>query len=238
MNGMLLSPLIGLVAFLYAFVGHAGASGYLALGLSAGMAPAVIKSQALVLNLFVGSLSAFFFTRAGYLKLRPLLWLLLGSVPAAYFAARIPLAPQVYRYMVALALAFAASKLLFQRMEPQKRSLPTGPLLSVLGFGVGLMAGLSGTGGGIFLSPILYLAGYLSLQECSAIAAYFILCNSLAGLAGAGSHALVMPPTAWILAALYGGGMGAWAGSRHLQSRPLRLGLAAVLGLATLKLVL
>jgi uncharacterized membrane protein YfcA len=232
-----LLPLVALSAFLYAFIGHAGASAYLSLGLLAGLGPAAAKGQALMLNLAVAGFSAFFFTRAVKLRWGMLAWLLAGSVPAAIASGGIVVSLPVFRALVAFALAAAALRLvLAPRNEPAK--VPAGPWLLLLGAGLGLLSGLTGVGGGIYLSPILLLAGWADARETAAFAAWFILINSIAGLIGyLGKHPVPRVEPAWAAVAALAGVLGAWQGSRA-PSVNLRRALAGVTVLAALKFLI
>jgi uncharacterized membrane protein YfcA len=232
-----LLPLVALAAFLYAFIGHAGASAYLSLGLLAGLSPAAAKGQALMLNLAVAGFSAAFFTRAVRLRWGMLGWLLAGSVPTAVASGGIVVSLPVFRALVAFALAAAALRLV---LAPRSRpaAVPAGPWLLLLGAGLGLLSGLTGVGGGIYLSPILLLSGWADARETAAIAAWFILINSLAGLAGyLGRHPLPPVLPAWAAVAALAGALGAWQGSRAPAVR-LRRALAGVSALAALKFLL
>jgi uncharacterized protein len=235
-----LLPLVALAAFSYAFVGHAGASAYLSLSLVAGLVPAEAKGQALVMNLAVGAFSAYFFTQATALRWRLLAWLLAGSIPMAFVGGGIIPALPVFRTLVALALAAAAVRLAMPAasIPPALASEPPRRRLLLLGAGLGLLSGLTGVGGGIYLSPILLLTGWAGPLEVAGLAAWFILVNSIAGLGGyLGSHSFPQVEPSWLLVAALAGAFGAWQGSR-VRSVWQRRALAGVVGAAALKFML
>jgi uncharacterized protein len=233
--------LAGLAATLYASVGHAGASGYLAVMALLGVAPATMRPAALVLNVVVACIGTTTFARAGHLRWS-LLWpLLVGSIPAAYLGGTLTLPGTWYRAIVGAVLLASAARLLGTARQPDVA--PTGEpsrlARIILGIGLGLLSGLTGVGGGIFLSPILLALGWANLRITAATSAAFILANSVAGLLGQGvaPHALPTWLLAWVPAVIIGGALGARAGARRLDATTLRRLLAAVLVLAGVKLV-
>ncbi len=239
----LLGPLFGTVAFFYAMAGHGGASGYLALGSMAGLGPTALKGQALALNLLVAGFSAWSFTRAGFLRPKILLPLILFSVPAAYWGARLTLPPSWVKILLGFCLSVAALRLalhpwLVRRAQHTAARPPSTPKLSGLGLGLGVLSGLTGVGGGIYLSPVLILTGWADLKETAAISAWFIWLNSAAGLYGmAKGSGIPTIPMSWILMAGLGGFLGARVGAYQVGAPRLRQVLAGVLVLAAFKLV-
>lgn len=233
-----LLSLVALAAFTYAFVGHAGASAYLSLSLLAGLAPAEAKGQALVMNLAVAGFSAYFFTQAVALRWRLLAWLLAGSVPMAFATGGIVPALPVFKVLVALALAAATVRLLLPASAPVMAEEPPRRRLLLLGALLGLLSGLTGVGGGIYLSPILLLTGWAGPLETAGLAAWFILVNSIAGLGGfLGGHQFPQVDFSWVAVAALAGAFGAWQGSR-VRAVWQRRALAGVTGLAALKFLL
>ena len=241
---ILLALLIFGAAVLYSSVGHAGASGYLAVMALFGLAPEVMKPTALVLNVCVASLGVWRYTRAGQTDLRVLWPLVLGSIPAAFLGAKLHVPPEWYRPLLGLVLIVSAFHFVWtSRRAVAEDAAAKPPLLWVLvltGAAIGLLSGMTGTGGGIFLSPILLWAGWAATRPASGIAATFILANSLSGLVGLGSGIAFLPPL-WPLfaAAAVGGGLiGTQLGTRTLPVPGLRLALSAVLVVAAAKLIL
>lgn len=244
-------PLIALLAagmlaaaFVYASVGHGGASAYIAAMALAGIAPAEMRPVALTLNVIVSSLATWKFWRAGYFRWR-LFWPFAAvSIPFAYLGGAIALPGSVYKVVVGAVLVYAAWPLWRSAAagaEMRAVREPAVPLALAIGAALGLLAGLTGVGGGIFLSPLVLLLGWAGTKQTSAVAAPFILVNSLAGLsAGYVAGTAALPPAIWLLAAavLVGGWLGAEYGSRRFTNPIVRRLLAAVLVLAGAKLIL
>lgn len=239
---LIIAAAILLMAALYSSVGHAGASGYLAVMALAGLAPAVMKPTALMLNILVATLATVRFYRAGYFSWRVLLPFALSSVPFAFVGGALTLPGSVYQKVVGLALLFAAY-MLWRRAAAQAvaeaRPVPL-PAAVALGAVIGLLSGITGVGGGIFLSPILLLAGWAETRQASGVAAAFILVNSLAGLAGHLASVRAVPESIylWGAAAVVGGLVGTELGRRRLATVTLRRVLSAVLVIAGLKMML
>jgi uncharacterized membrane protein YfcA len=230
-----------LAAVLYSSVGHGGASAYLAVMALAGIAPAVMRPTALVLNLFVAAIAAIQFARAGHFSWR-LFWpFALGSIPAAFVGGAIHLPGSLYKQILGAILLFAAVRLV---VEPRVKAAARAPMpiaLAILvGASVGLLSGLTGVGGGIFLSPILLVGGFAEPKPTAAVSATFIWVNSLAGLAGDPVSVALIPPAAlsWGAAAVFGGLLGSTYASRRLPGRTLKRLLAAVLVVAGVKMLL
>ena len=173
-------------ALLYSSVGHAGASAYLALMALFGLPPAVMRPTALVLNILVAGLTSFRYVGAGLFRWRVLWPFLLGAAPFAFFGGSIQVPGEIYRPLVGAVLWLSAARLLWPR-EIRAVTDPHDPpiLIGVLiGIGIGFLSGLTGTGGGIFLSPLLLFLGWSNPKVASGVAAVFILVNSVAGLSG------------------------------------------------------
>jgi uncharacterized protein len=233
--------LIALVAALYSSVGHGGASGYLAaLGLM-GIAPQVMSSTALVLNVGVAFIALLSFASAGHFRWG-LVWpFLVASVPAAFLGGRLALDAKAYYILLGIVLLAAAARLLLPL--PKDAGAERSPIpVWTLGFGsiIGLVSGVVGIGGGIFLSPFLILARWASAKEAAAASAMFILANSLAGLGGRAVEGSLQLGGLWPLipAALVGGVIGSSFGSRRLNRTALCRVLAGVMGIAAFKLIL
>jgi uncharacterized membrane protein YfcA len=241
----LLAVLILAAAILYSSVGHAGASGYLAAMALVGVAPDVMKPTALALNILVATIATARYSRAGYFSWAGLWPFAIGSIPLAFVGGVITLPGYLYKPAVGLVLFYAAYRLFrstvggTQEAPDKGISVPTLPAVA-WGGGIGLLSGLTGTGGGIFLSPLLLFTGWAGTRPTSGTSAAFILVNSVAGLAGSYSSVQNLPDAlpVWAVAAGVGGLIGSELGSRKLQSNGIRRALAAVLVIAGLKLSL
>ncbi len=228
------------VAFLYSSVGHAGASGYIAILTLFGMTDDRVKPIALTLNVLVASIGAIQFKRAGFFSW-PLFWpLAVTSIPMAFLGGQWKLPPSDFHRLLGVVLWLSAARLLVQFRERERIQPPHGLALAGTGAGIGLLAGLTGTGGGVFLTPVMLFLGWAPTKTAAAVSVVFILVNSLAGLAGnLGSTAQLPPETWWFAgAALVGGSLGSYLGSRRFPSSMIIRILAVVLVIAGCKLVL
>ncbi len=232
-----------LAAALYASVGHAGASGYLAVMALFGVAPAVMRPTALTLNILVALIATVKFYRAGCFSWS-LFWpFAISSVPAAFLGGRLVLPYHAYRAVVGALLLYAAWRMFRSARSRQPEQAPSPPPIWVAllaGFGIGLLSGLTGVGGGIFLSPLLLMMGWARMRESSGVAALFILVNSAGALLGVVSTVSTLPSgiLVWAPAAVVGGWIGAEYGSRRLAPPILRQLLSLVLVVAGMKLML
>lgn len=170
------------VAMLYAAVGHAGASGYIAVMTLAGWAPNVVKPTALMLNLLVAALATWQF--APYFEWRRFWPFALLALPLAFIGGYLTVPPEVFRRLVGGVLWASAVRIWLPRPAAAPVTLPPLRLALPGGAGIGLLSGLTGTGGGIFLTPLLLLARWAETKTASAVSAAFILGNSLSGLLG------------------------------------------------------
>lgn len=234
------SPPWGGVAFLYAAVGHAGASGYIAVMSLAGLPAEMIRPTALVLNVAVAALGSWQFIVAGHLNARRFWPLLVLSIPAAFLGGALSLPDPLFRRLVAVVLLVSAVRFVRCPRDPSTVHPPGAIQMLATGGALGLLAGLSGTGGGVFLTPLMLLRRWCRTREAAAVSVVFILVNSLAGLAGFGLwHRRLADPTVPMLAVVaLAGGVGAHLGSRHLPVPMIRRCLAAVVALAGMKLLL
>lgn len=244
-EALMLAGLMLLGAMFYASVGHAGASAYIAAMALFGLAPAVMKPTALTLNILVASLATYRLHRAGLIHPRALGPLVLGSIPLAFIGGGIPLPAHWYRGLVGVILLIAAARLFFQPRDEKhgERHAPASvPFLPGLltGCAIGLLSGLTGTGGGIFLSPLLLFFGWAGARQASGIAAPFILVNSLAGLAGNYLSLRMLPAELpwFLIAVLIGALIGTQLGIRVLSPVLIQRVLALVLVVAGLKFLL
>lgn len=230
---------IGIVAFLYSSVGHAGASGYIAVMTLLGLAPATIRPTALLLNILVASIGSIQFARAGHFRWR-LFWpFALLSVPAAYLGGYLQLPVAILRTLIGLVLLFSGARLFFRRSDPPDLQSPSLPAAIGLGGVIGLLSGLTGTGGGIFLTPMLLFLRWARIREAASVSALFILLNSIAGLTGYFVANRSIPSLGLMLAgaAIIGGMAGSHFGSQRFPVRTISLILAIVLLIAGAKLI-
>jgi uncharacterized membrane protein YfcA len=241
----LLAVLILAAAILYSSVGHAGASGYLAAMALVGVAPEVMKPTALALNILVATIATVRYHRAGYFYWSALWPFAIGSIPLSFVGGAITLPGYLYKPAVGLVLLYAAYRLIRSTMTGPRESaekgisIPTAPAVAWGGV-IGLLSGLTGTGGGIFLSPLLLFTGWAGTRPTSGTSAAFILVNSAAGLAGNFASVQNLPDAlpVWGVAATVGALIGTQLGTRRLQSNGIRRALALVLFIAGLKLML
>lgn len=228
---------------LYASVGHAGATAYLAAMALFGLAPEVMRPTALALNVLVASIGAFKFYRAGHFSW-PFFWpFAVASVPFAFLGGSLALPGALYRIILGLVLLYAAFRMVSLKplgsLPEELKRLPLIPAM-IIGGTIGLLAGLTGIGGGIILSPLIIFFGLGTPRQAAGISAMFILVNSLAGLLGQLPAVENFHPWLpfWAVAATLGGWFGAEYGSRRLGNLILLRLLAIVLVIAGLRMVL
>jgi uncharacterized membrane protein YfcA len=241
-NLIFLTLLIFAAAALYSSVGHAGASGYLAAMALFDLAPEVMKPTALCLNVLVAVIAAFKFYRAGAFDWRVLLLFALPAVPFAFVGGAIHLPTNVYKPIVGAVLLFAAARFFLPMANIEKSDLRPIPVWAaiLLGIFIGLLSGLTGVGGGIFLSPLLIFSRWAETRTTSGVSAMFILVNSAAGLLGQQLSTIPALPAElpfWAMAAIAGGFVGAEFGSRRLGNSAIRRLLAIVLIIAGVKMI-
>jgi uncharacterized protein len=229
-------------AALYASVGHAGGSAYLAIMGLAGIAPATMRPTALALNILVATIVTLRFQAAGHVRWRAVVPFVIASVPAAFVGGTLVLPSALYKPLVGGVLLVAAVQLFRTAARPAddepNAGVPTLPAVAA-GAAIGLLAGLTGTGGGIFLTPLIVLAGWAGSRTAAGISAAFILGNSIAGLAGNVAAVGSLPPELplWLGVVALGGLIGSELGARRLSTIDLRRALAVVLVIAGLKLI-
>jgi uncharacterized protein len=228
-------------AMLYSSVGHAGASAYLALMALFSLPQAVMRPTALVLNIIVATLVSVRFKLAGAFRFRVLWPFLIGAVPFAFFGGKITLPGHFYKPMVGIILLIAAIRLFWPLDPNATRDVKDPPIIPAIGIGatIGLLSGLTGTGGGIFLSPVILFLAWGETRTVSGVAAVFILCNSIAGLLGnltsVGSLPAELP---YYAASVVAGALaGSYFGAIKLPRDKILKALGVVLTIAGIKLV-
>lgn len=233
--------ILPVISFLYASVGHGGASGYLALMALFSFAPEVMKPTALLLNLFVAGIAFYHYYKEGYFNRKLFLSFAITSIPMAFIGGMIIIDASIYKKILALLLIFAILKMLnvFGNEKSKVKDIKIWQGLLV-GAVIGFFSGLIGIGGGIILSPVILVLHWGKMKEAAAVSALFIWVNSAAGLIGQLSSGASLPNEAFIFVifALIGGFLGGYYGSKKFNNKSLRYMLAFVLILASFKLFL
>lgn len=232
--------LFGVVAFLFAAVGHGGASGYLALMALLGFAPEGMRPTALALNLLVSAISFWLFYRAGHFRWA-LFWpFAIASIPFSFLGGWLTVDAAVYKKLLGIFLFIPVIRF-FLQPEKEQGLFRSSSLYGSLGIGsgIGFLSGLIGIGGGVLLSPILLLLRWADQKQTAAVSALFIFVNSAAGLAGQWSKGITFPTAigGLVLTAFAGGLLGGWLGAGAFSQRVLKYILASVLLLASVKLL-
>ncbi|NQX97357.1 MAG: sulfite exporter TauE/SafE family protein [Flavobacteriales bacterium] len=231
--------ILPIVSFMYAAVGHGGASGYLAMMTLFGFVPETMKPTALLLNLFVAAISFIHYSRAGHFNKKLFITFAIASIPLAFLGGMITIDPSLYKKILAVLLVFAVLKMLnvFGKETSEIKTIKIWQGLTV-GGAIGFFSGLIGIGGGIILSPVMLLMKWGRIKEIAAVSALFIWVNSAAGMGGQLSKGITIDPQAFILVgiAVAGGFLGAYLGSKKLNNKGLRYMLAFVLVTACIKL--
>jgi uncharacterized membrane protein YfcA len=231
------------IALLYSTVGHAGASGYLATMALLSFTPDVMKPTALALNIIVAFVTSIRFAMAGHFSWR-LFWpFALASVPMAYIGGGLAMHTTIYKILVGIALLFAAAHLIIRSSvapdDAERAGHPGFGASLAVGGGIGLLSGLTGVGGGIFLSPVLIILHWAGLRRTAAVAAAFILLNSISGLAGYLQKGGAFPDhiAFWSAAVVSGGIIGSSLGATKFNGPVLRVLLGVMLVMAGVKLM-
>lgn len=238
--------LLPIVAFLYASVGHGGASGYLALMALFSFAPETMKPTALLLNLFVAGIAFYHYYRAGHFSMKLFIPFAITSIPLAFVGGMIEIDAHIYKRILAFLLLFAILKILgvFEPALPsgrkestQIKDLKLWQGLTVGGI-IGFFSGLIGIGGGIILTPVILLLHWGKMKEAAAVSALFIWVNSASGMLGQLTSGVTLSYEAFMLVAiaLVGGFLGSYYGSRKFNNKRLQYLLAFVLIIASVKL--
>lgn len=233
--------LLFIVAFLYASVGHGGASGYLALMSLFGYSASFMKPAALLLNLFVSLTAFIMFYRGRHFKWQLFLPFALASIPFSFWGGVISLDAHLYKKLLGALLLIPVARFFFLPDVQEEKLQKANVYISVFwGALIGFLSGLIGIGGGILLSPVLLLMKWTNQKQTAAISSLFIFVNSVSGLAGQLSAGVQMEAEMGYFAgiALLGGISGAWLGALRFHQRVLKIILAVVLLVASLKLLL
>lgn len=231
--------ILPIVSFLYASVGHGGASGYLALMALFSFAPESMKPTALLLNIFVAGISFYYYYKAGHFNKKLFLSFAIASIPFAFIGGTIEVDATIYKKTLAVLLIFAILKMLnvFGKESDRIKQVKLWQGLVVGGF-IGFFSGLIGIGGGIILTPLILLLHWGKMKEAAAVSALFIWVNSVAGLVGQLSSGVTIKKESFLLIAiaLVGGVLGGYYGSKKINNQRLRYILAFVLIIACAKL--
>ena len=238
---ILFALLMVVMAFLYSSVGHGGASGYLAVMSLFSLPISIMKPSALLLNLFVSGISFFFYYQKEHFKPKLFYPFAITSVPAAFIGGMIPLENSFYKIVLAVVLIFVAFRLFgfFTNKENEITPVNNWAALAI-GFGIGMLSGMLGIGGGVILSPIILLLGWATIKETAAISSLFIFVNSMAGLLGYFISGKSIPMDSFYLVPLtvFGGILGSYLGSRYFSNSVLKYVLASVILIASIKLII
>ena len=239
-NTILFLSILFIVAALYASVGHGGASGYLALMALFSIAPAVMRPTALLLNLFVSSVSFIQFYRGGYFKWKIFWPFAVASIPLSFIGGLITIQSSIYKNILGVLLLVPVVRFLFFKNTDAKALKETDITLSlIIGAVIGFLSGMIGIGGGIILSPVLLLLKWTDQKQTAAITALFIFVNSVAGLFGQltkGIHFSV-DMVLYVAVAFTGGLLGAYLGALRFPQAILKNVLGCVLAVAAYKLL-
>lgn len=236
----LFAALLFIVAFLYASVGHGGASGYLALMALFSFSPTTMKSSALILNIFVSLISFYQYYKGGYFKWKLFLPFIITSIPASFIGAYITLDAMLYKKILGVLLIFPILRL-FGLIGKESDDIKDVKWLWALIIGaiIGLLSGMIGIGGGIILSPVILLMHWANMKQTAAVSALFIFVNSVSGLGGLLIKGAVIDSHiyTWLLIAIVGGMVGAYVASKQFSNKALKAILAIVLLIASVKLL-
>lgn len=234
-------PLLFIVAFLYASVGHGGASGYLALMALFSFSPSVMKSSALILNICVSVIAFYQYYKGGYFKWQLFLPFIITSVPASFIGAYITVDADIYKKILGVLLLFPILRLLgvFGKENEKLKEIKWLWALFI-GAIIGLLSGMIGIGGGIILSPVILLLHWGNIKQSAAVSALFIFVNSIAGITGLMIKGVSIDNYVflWLPVAITGGVAGAYVAQKKLNNQTLKVILASVLVIASMKLLL
>ena len=238
---LLVAGFLFLGAILYTSVGHAGASAYIAVMTLFNLPPVVIKPTALTLNIFVSSYASVRYIRSQLFHKVLFLYLIIGSIPAAFIGGRINLPSNIYKPVIGVLLLLSGVRFLIQAMQNEKPATEINKSLAIfIGACVGLLSGITGTGGGIFLSPLIIWLGWVGVKQASGTVAAFIFVNSVAGLLGNFQSTSSLPSELpiFLVAVLLGAFIGTRFGIKSFSSTGVKRALGFVLLIAGAKFLL
>jgi uncharacterized membrane protein YfcA len=233
--------LVFFVAFIYASVGHGGASGYLALMALFGFAPVVMRPTALMLNLVVSLISFVYFLRGNHFRIRIFLPLALASIPMSFLGGMTHLDDNLYKKILGTLLLIPVARFLFMPdIQVKEDKQPSIRFSLLIGGSIGFLSGVIGIGGGILLSPVILFLRWTDQKQTAAISALFIFVNSIAGLMGQMMSGITLSGEMFGLTAavLSGALLGAWLGAFKFPQKVMKMILACVLAAASVKLLL
>ena len=240
LNTLLIAGCLFLGAVLYTSVGHAGASAYIAIMTLFNLPPLVIKPTALTLNIFVSSYTSFRFIRSNFFNRSLFLYLIIGSIPAAFIGGQINLPSHIYKPIIGVLLLISGTRFLIQALQVDQPQRSFNVVIAVaIGAGIGLLSGITGTGGGIFLSPLIIWLGWVSVKQASGTVAAFIFVNSIAGLLGNFQSTRSLPSELpiFLVAVLLGAFVGTRFGITKFSSTGIKRALGFVLLIAGAKFI-
>ncbi len=238
---LLIAGCLFLGAILYTSVGHAGASAYIAVMTLFDLPPLVIKPTALTLNIFVSSYTSFRYIKSNFFNKPLFQYLIIGSLPAAYIGGHINLPTHVYKPIIGVLLLLSGVRFLVQALQTDKAQRAINkPLAILIGACVGLLSGITGTGGGIFLSPLIIWLGWVSVKQASGTVSAFIFVNSIAGLLGNFQSTSSLPSElpVFLVAVLLGAFIGTRFGISRFSSVSVKRALGFVLLIAGAKFLI
>lgn len=229
-----------IIAFLYSSVGHAGASGYLAVMALAGIVPGEMRSSALIMNILVAALASYKYIRAKRFSLPVFLSFAATSIPFSFLGGAVQLPNEEMKIFLGIILLLAAFLMLLRAFFKTEYEVKKLPVSIGVGAGsvIGFLSGLTSVGGGIFLTPLLIFFRWATIKNASGIAALFIFVNSVAGLAGQFSKNVQINHSVWIwsVSVVFGGFIGSTMGSKKFENKVILGFIFCVLIIAAIKM--